>query len=144
MTPTLRGRWQTRILLMGTIGSLITLPFALGLVAEASDRYWIILGMVTGLGVLVWDPWYNFLQTWRWDRDWPALFQLMAGIWEGFFVYVPMRWLLAQANINWLDNLDLGVFAVHYGLVWLGVFTSSQTLMRIIFPRWRFRGGQWL
>lgn len=144
MTPTLLGRWQTRILLMGTIGVFFTLPFALGLVAPPSDRYWVVLGLVAGLGVVVWDPVYNLLQSWRWDRDWPAVYQLLAGIWEAFFVYVPLRWLLTQANINWLEPLDLVVFTAHYSLVWIGVFTCSQTLMRILFPRWRFRGGQWL
>lgn len=144
MTPTLMGRWQTRLLLLGTVGVLITLPFAVGWVAPAGNIYWLVLAWTAGLGVLCWDPLYQFLQGFRWDRDWPALFQLLAGIWEGFFIYLPLRWLLRNLQITHLDNLRPDLFLWHYSLVWLGVFTASQTVMRILFPRWRFRGGRWL
>lgn len=42
------------------------------------------------------------------------------------------------------EQLDPGMFLLHYSAVWLAVFIASQSLMRIIFVRWRFRGGQWL
>jgi hypothetical protein len=32
MTPTLFGRWQTRLFLFATVGVLITLPFYLGII----------------------------------------------------------------------------------------------------------------
>jgi len=141
MTPTLIGRWQTRLLLLGTLGVLLTVPFSLSL---ASPVPFYVLGAVTVFGMVLWDPLYNYLQTWRWDHDWPAVLQLTAGIWEGLFVYLVLTWLLRQLGITVFANLTPSIFILHYGLVWLGVFTASQTLMRILFPRWRFRGGQWL
>jgi len=90
--------------------------------------------------MVLWDPLYNYLQTWRWDHDWPAVLQLTAGVWEGIVIYLFLTWLLPKMGIT----LTPRIFILHYGLVWLGVFTASQTLMRILFPRWRFRGGQWL
>ena len=119
MTPTLLGRWQTRILLFGTVGVLISLPFgpnALGILFAA-----LILG-------LFWDVLYTLMQKFRWDRDWPAALQLAAGIWEGLVL-----WELFF-TFSWM----------HYSLVWLGVFTCSQSIMRLMFPRWRFKGGRWL
>ncbi|MFN3926389.1 MAG: hypothetical protein ACK4QL_03490 [Pseudanabaenaceae cyanobacterium] len=132
MTSTLMGRWQTRLLLLGTVGLLITLTFAVGWVASAGNIYWLVLVWTA------WDPGF------RWDHDWPALFQLLAGIWEGFFIYLPLGWPLRNLQITHLDNFRPDLFLWHYSLVWLGVFTASQTVMRILFPRWRFRGGRWL
>ena len=79
-----------------------------------------------GLG---WDALCTLLQKFRWDRDWPAALQLLAGIWEGVVL-----WVLYPFDFNW----------EHYSLVWLAVFLASQTIMRILFPRWRFFGGRWL
>lgn len=144
MTPTLLGRWQTRLLLLATVGVLVTLPFALGIIGPGSNSvyFWILAYIaVFGLG---WDVLYNYLQTFRWDRDWPGAFQLLAGIWE--FVVVGCGTKL----FGWLplpmpkEDLPLGWFVFHYSLVWLAVYIASQSLMRLLFPRWRFRGGQWL
>ncbi|NJN23381.1 MAG: hypothetical protein HC810_01900 [Acaryochloridaceae cyanobacterium RL_2_7] len=44
MTPTLLGRWQTRLLLMGTVGLFITLLFCSGAVGNPpSSVYFAIL-----------------------------------------------------------------------------------------------------
>ena len=120
MTPTLLGRIQTRILLFGSVGAIVSFPFgAAGL---------LVLFVALILGML-WDVLYNVIQKLRWDRDWPAALQLAAGVWEGLV-------LLA---------LFPGVFNLwHYSLVWPSVFTASQSVMRLMFPRWRFRGGRWL
>lgn len=142
MTPTLFGRWQTRLLLLATIGVLVTLPFALGITSpNPSPVYFWVLGYVAIFG-LFWDILYNYLQKFRWDRDWPGIFQLLAGIWEGIFLIILMRVL--QLPLPGVQNIDLNLFIHHYSFVWLGVYLASQTIMRIIFPRWRFRGGQWL
>ncbi|MBD2664169.1 hypothetical protein B6N60_03798 [Richelia sinica FACHB-800] len=144
MTPTLLGRWQTRILLLSTVGVLVSIPFAIGLIGPGANTvYFAILAYVAIFG-LAWDILYNYLQKSRWDRDWPAVYQLFAGIWEMVFVFCGVK-LFAFLPIPIPDDeLSIGIFLLHYSCVWLAVFISSQSLMRIIFPRWRFRGGQWL
>ncbi|AFY50641.1 hypothetical protein Nos7524_4915 [Nostoc sp. PCC 7524] len=142
MTPTLFGRWQTRFLLLATVGVLVSLPFAIGLVAPADSIYFWILGYVALFG-LGWDVLYDYLQKFRWDRDWPAAYQLLAGIWELLFVFCGVNVFGLPVPIP-KEAIPLDAFLLHYIVVWLSVFITSQSLMRIVFPRWRFRGGQWL
>ena len=144
MTPTLFGRWQTRLLLLATIGVVVSLPFAMGLIGPgANSVYFWILGYVAIFG-LIWDVLYNYLQKSRWYRDWPAAYQLVAGIWESVFIFCGVKLFGFLPIPIPKAELTLGDFLLHYSLVWLAVFIASQSLMRIIFPRWRFRGGQWL
>ncbi|MBI3967114.1 MAG: hypothetical protein HY329_15875 [Chloroflexi bacterium] len=131
MTPTLLGRWQTRFLLLTTVGLGLTLPFALAL----GPTPLINVGLVLLLG-FGWDVLYDFLQKFRWDRDWPPAFQLLAGAAEGMLVYLIGLALAFESSAL--------LFLIHYGLVWLATFVTSQGPMRILFPRWRYRGGQWL
>lgn len=148
MTPTILGRWQTRFFLLFTIGFLITLYF--GWLFDNYTTPIIILIYVTVFGI-GWDILYNVIQSFRWDRDWPPAYQLFAGIWEGLFL-----WALIQAGFLWglfgleelpgvpTASITLGQFLSHYCTVWFVTFLASQSLMRLLFPRWRFRGGQWL
>ncbi len=139
MTPTLLGRWQSRIFLFATVGALFTLPFALGIVGpDASGIPFLVLFYLALLG-LIWDVFYNYLQQFRWDRDWPAVFQLIAGLWEAIF----FSYLVEFIDLPGLEpGVPLQWFAIHYSLVWLGMFAATHTLMRILFPYWRFNGGQ--
>ena len=142
MTPTRFGRWQTRLLLLSTVGLIITLPFGLGIIGPGATAtyFWVLLYVaIFGLG---WDIVYDYLQKFRWDRDWPAAFQLLAGIWEAIFLLIIIEVL--KLPLPGLEKLVISSFIRHYSLVWLGVFLASQSMMRIVFPRWRFRGGQWL
>ncbi len=134
MTPTLFGRWQTRLLLFATVGILITIPFG-------EPIYFSVLGYVAILG-LFWDIIYNLLQKLRWDRDWPGAYQLLAAIWEAISLLLIAE--VIDLPLLKISDLQIGNFALHYSLVWLGLYIASQTVMRIFFPRWRFRGGQWL
>lgn len=139
MTPTLGGRWQTRLLLLATIGGLITLGFGRGWFGLPPGlTYTYVLGYVALFG-LGWDGVYMQIQRSRWDQDWPAIFQWGAAIGEGI-------WLLGLIKLVGLPgvprSLPISQFVIHYGLVWLGVFLASQSLLRILFPRWRFRGGR--
>ncbi|MBO3461863.1 hypothetical protein G7B40_041285 [Aetokthonos hydrillicola Thurmond2011] len=141
MTPTLFGRWQTRLLLLLTVGVAVSIPFATGLIASSPGIvYFEILAYVAIFG-LAWDIVYNQLQKYRWDRDWPAIYQLFAGIWEMVFVWlgVGVFHLLPVPQ-----EVPIKVFLVHYSIVWIAVFIASQSVMRILFPHWRFRGGRWL
>ncbi|NES99361.1 MAG: hypothetical protein F6K62_07935 [Sphaerospermopsis sp. SIO1G2] len=144
MTPTLFGRWQTRLLLLATVGVLVSIPFAMGLVdGKTNTVYFSILGYVAIFG-LGWDIIYNIIQKNRWDRDWPAAYQLFAGIWEMIFILCGVKIFSFLPIPIPKEELNITMFFLHYILVWLVVFLSSQSLMRIVFPRWRFRGGQWL
>ncbi|HEX6387226.1 MAG TPA: hypothetical protein VF177_21375 [Anaerolineae bacterium] len=139
MTPTLFGRWQTRLLLLGTVGSVVT--FLVIFLLNTDNTPWVILVYVIGIGFF-WDILYNYLQGFRWDRDWSPVHQLLAGIVEGVFV-----WLLA--TFVGLPGVTPGadfttIFVIHYTAVWITTFLASQGLLRIIFPRWRYRGGQWI
>jgi hypothetical protein len=142
MTPTLLGRWQTRLLLLATVGALITIPFALNL--NTIIPFW-ILGYIAFFGVFFWDVLYDYIQKKRWDRDWPGFYQLVAGIWEAIFLAILLSILKnIQFGLPGVLEFNLGVFIFHYSCVWLGIYIASQSIMRLIFPRWRFRGGQWL
>lgn len=143
MTPTLFGRWQTRLFLLATVGFLITLPFYLGiirlnLIAGYHPIFFWILGYVAFFGC-GWDIVYNYLQKFRWDRDWPGVLQLLSGIWEAVFLVLIVK-IVGLPGVP--KELPLFGFVLHYSLVWLSVYIAAQTLMRILFPRWRFRGGQ--
>lgn len=137
MTPTLFGRWQTRTLLLLTEGMFITFFFGLfnGILTGTFFGFigpFIILFfvLITGFG---WDALYAVLQKLRWDRDWPPAFSFAAGIVE--FVPALIVAFLLGAPV-------LGIF--HYWFVWWFTFWTTLGPMRVLFPRWRFKGGQWL
>lgn len=135
MTPTLFGRWQTRLLLLGTLGLLVTAVFAFAL---RSITPFVLLAVVLFAG-FGWDVLYQLLQKLRWDRDWPPNLQLLAGIWEMIFLAGLTYGLrLFGAPPAWWQ------FAWHYSAVWLVTFLASQSIMRLFFPRWRYNGGQWV
>jgi hypothetical protein len=129
MTPTLFGRWQTRLFLFATVGVLVTLPFALGYIGSGASTqfFWVLLYVALfGLG---------------WDRDWPGVLQLLAGLWEAVFIVL----LVKTVGLFGIDrNLSMSGFLWHYGSIWLAIYLTAHSLMRILFPRSRFRGGQWL
>ena len=134
MTPTLFGRWQTRLALLATIGLLISLIFTL---VFGSSAFIYVLLYVALFGV-VWDVIYIALQQLRWDRDWPAVFQVINGLTEGAFLYLVIR-IIGLPGVP--SDLSLGLFIAQYGLVWLAIFLWVQGPMRALFPFWRFHGG---
>lgn len=135
MIPTLWGRWHTRIGLMATVGLMVTLFFV---VAYASLTPLLLLGYVVLFG-LGWDVLYDFLQRWRWDDDWPPLFALLGGLAEGGLI-----WLLARLLPGVDAGLTFGQFALHYLTVFFIILALMLGPLRLLLPRWRFRGGQWL
>jgi hypothetical protein len=142
MTPTLPGRWQTRVLLLGTIGVVLSLIY--GAIVGDLRTPVALLGYVLLLGCY-WDALYHYLQSWRWDRDWPPAFQVAAGLAEGVAL-----WLLIYAGRSSFGGLPgvpatltLQQFATHYGMVWLAMFLAAHGPLRVILPRWRHNGGEW-
>jgi len=136
MIPTLRGRWQTRLLLLGTIGALITVAF--GFLFNNFVTPFALLGYVLLFGFL-WDVLYNYLQTLRWDRDWPPLFFVASGAVEGLFLW-SLTHIVPLPGVD--PQLSFTAFASHYCTVF--IFTLSMMLgpLKIIFLKWRFRGGK--
>lgn len=142
MTPTLFGRWQTRIFLLATVGVLFTLPFAFGYVGnEASTIYFWVLFYVGLLG-LGWDILYDWLQKFLWDHDWPGILQFFAAIAESVLLVLLIKTDLLPFISS--SEFHLEWFTLHYSLVSFAAYVSSWVVMRLLFPRWRFRGGVWI
>lgn len=138
MTPTLMGRWQSRIFILGTVGLIITLLF--GAAVGNLITPLVILASVIVLG-LFWDMIYIYLQSFRWDQDWPPLFVLFTGIWEAVAVAVFIH-MLPEGFIPGFALPFAHEFFIHYTLVWIASYIMLFSVMRILFPRWRFRGGR--
>lgn len=142
MTPTLFGRWQSRIYLLATVGILVSLPFALqdGLEQFHQIYFWVLC--YVGLFGLGWDILYTYLQKFLWDHDWPGAIQLIAAIFEGVFLALMINYValpnIPHANFNWVN------YAMHYSVVWVFIYMASWVLMRLMFPRARYRGGAWI
>lgn len=156
MTPTVYGRWQTRLFLLATIGFAVTIFFgflytdpAVGGSSAYITTITVLLYVI--LFGFVWDLVYNYVQLFRWDRDWPPAYQFFAGVIEGAFIWLLIRTDFLYRFLPW-DNLPglppgsitFRQFFWHYTFVWVLTFLASQSLMRILFPRWRYFGGQWL
>lgn len=146
MTPILFGRWQTRIFLLATVGLIVSLPFAFGLIGPNPDGnfhpifFWVIFWV--GVLGLLWDILYNYLQQYLWDHDWPGVFQFFACIAEG----IVLALLLNFVGLPFIDRsaFNLEWFIIQYTLVSVIAYFLSWAVMRILFPRWRFRGGKWI
>ena len=142
MTPTLIGRWQTRIFLLATIGILISLPFALGIIGDHPGFIYFWILFYIGLFGLAWDCLYHFLQQFLWDHDWPGALQLIAAIVEAIFLAI----VISVFGLPFVSSFDFnfGLYLFHYTVVWIAIYLLSWVVMRLLFPRWRFRGGRWL
>jgi hypothetical protein len=142
MVPTLPGRLQTRIASLAVVGSLWLLIITpvlpqraqLGAMYEAS---FLVLGVVIASG-LIWEFVYHGLQQFRWEKDWPALFGLVTGLPEGVVAWLVLRWVIptAVATPNRISYL------IAFSSVWLVVWMWVYGPMRVVFVRWRFRGGR--
>ncbi len=145
MTPTIFGRIQTRLFLLATVGVIWTLligPFLTTLVDDASlgDIYRLAFGalLLVGLVGIVWELIYHAIQQYRWEKDWPTLFGLVQGIPEGLVVAA-----LLGAGLPWdVGDVPTGAFTVHFVTTWVVVWLAANGPMRVIFIRWRFRGGR--
>lgn len=141
MTPSLFGRMQSRLWLLFIVGGIVTLFVASWFESVQFGTFefpFVVLVWVAVIGLL-WDVVYNEIQKRRWDSDWPPAYQLFAGIAEGVLAFVLIRSSLLPGVPSELPGW---MFWSHYSLVWFWTFVASQSLMRVLFPQWRFRGGQ--
>lgn len=143
MVPTLWGRIQTRLILLATVGSVVTalITPVLAVDGPLADRYrttFVVLAAVAVLGV-GWELVYHFLMQFRWEKDWPSMFGLLTAIPEGVALWV----LMSAGLIPFLTTAPpLGAFVIHFLVVWLSVWLIANGPMRVPFIRWRFRGGR--
>ena len=135
MTPTLVGRWQTRVVLLATLGVLASVPFWW---IAATPAVFAVVAWVAVLGI-AWDALYSLLQAFRWERDWPPAFAVAAAVIEAVVIYL----LATRFTLPGVPNdLSIALFAFQYTTVWVVTFLFAQGPMRVILPWWRFHGGR--
>ncbi len=140
MTFTLFGRWQIRVLLLATIGLMLTIAIAIKSGSTIAGQAFLTLIYLGGFGV-GWDLVYHQLQRLRWDGDWNGLLQLVAAIWEGVFLVM----IIKSIGLPGIDraNFNLPGFVGFYTLLSFLNFVATHSLLRILSPYSRFSGGQW-
>ncbi len=140
MTPTLLGRIQTRWLLLFLVGvpwviviSPFLLPFAGG--AGLADVYELGFASLLLVGLLgtAWEVCYHLLMQLRWEKDWPALLGLVTAVNE-FLLFVPVLVLLGY-------DFSFAVVLL-FGSLWVWMWIVANGPLRVLFPRWRYRGGR--
>jgi len=145
MIPTLAGRLQTRLFLFLFIGVPITILYGLywtGFIWDwrTISIFFYFLCTILALGLLL-DPIYIFIQSTRWDSDWPFASQF-------FFSWVEFGAVYFLARADLIPYLDADFFQglaiplVHFILVFVPSFFALLGPMQAIFVRWRFKGGQ--
>lgn len=139
VTPTLWGRIQTRWFLLAVIGIPWTVFIGPGLVlfaggADIVQVYALAFTALLLVGVLGtgWEFVYHALMQLRWEKDWPALFGLLTAINE-LLLLLPVLALLGF-------DLPFAVY-IQFFTLWILMWVFSNGPMRVLLPRWRYRGG---
>jgi hypothetical protein len=136
MTPTLWGRIQSRLLVVLVVGlawTILVAPFlpsggaSLGEVYTVTIRAVVLTAVV---GAVLWEPLYHLAQQFRWEKDWPTGLGLVTGLPEGFLVFLL------------LGSVPTAAFLVHFTTTWLLIWFVLNGPIRVLLPRWRFRGGR--
>ncbi|WP_068269325.1 hypothetical protein [Aldersonia kunmingensis] len=147
MLPTLNGRIQTRIFVLGFVGlvvALIITPFIRPSGSSLADGYLVtfsvlVATVIVGIG---WEFVYHLLQQFRWEKDWPTLFGLITVVNEGALMWV----LVEHTGVVVPQRLtpSTGAFLIQFLATWLGFWLLVNGPIRIVFHRWRFSGGRFL
>jgi hypothetical protein len=160
MTPTLLGRWHTRLILFLFIGLPVTLVYAWYLAAwQFSSVYtWLppvelsifqdpfkFLTVLLLVG-LVLDVLYMQIQRFHWDQDWPFAYQFFFSIVEFFLVYYLIDFGIQLGFLDFLFpdrvSIPFDVAAWHFTFVFIPSFIGVLALIQIFAVRWRFKGGE--
>ena len=147
MTPTIVGRWETRVFSVIVVGgiwtAIITPLLPIGTIAPGASRIGALylltmtaLGLTAGLGVVLWEPVWHLLQQFRWEKDWPPIFVLLQAIPEGALVHWVLVRVVTSSGLGW------PAFLFDFASTWLVVYAANHGPMRVLFLRWRFRGGR--
>lgn len=150
MIPTLKGRIQTRLLLFCLVGIPVTILFGLWQSgpAPAGPVIWLFLLFLVTINLLglILDPVYMFIQSFRWDRDWPFAYQLFFSILEFVVILVLAR----QGAIPWLGAMaatgapvvGIGLATLHFLCVLVPTYLALLGPLSVFLIRWRFKGGE--
>jgi len=141
MTPTRKGRLQTRIALWLLIGLPLGLGFGLGM--QRIGLALALLGLALLIGLLL-DPCYAYLQDRRWDGDWPPLLMLIAGGLEGSLLWLVLEMIAAWQiqPFNTFLAISARQFLLMYSTIWFVMFITNLGILNIFFPYRRFKGGK--
>jgi hypothetical protein len=148
MTPTLMGRFQTRIFLAATVGVLWTaaitpaLPRPAGMSsAFAYHVTFKALGLMTLLG-LGWEVVYHVIQQSRWDKDWPSVFALLVVVPEAIPLWYVTHILDVIPGTTRLSSPIIPLYVIHISTTWVLTWLFMQGPLRVLHLRWRFEGGK--
>jgi hypothetical protein len=138
MTPTLIGRFQTRVFATLVVGLPWTVVLWLVLPGANLSQMVLILAAMGTVG-LGWELAYHWLMGYRWEKDWPSLLGLLTGLNEGVLLWLLLSWGL-------IPGVDVGPsggrFFLHFAGAWIAIWLWLQGPMKVVDPRWRFRGGR--
>lgn len=169
MTPIFFGRIQTRIfvsLIIGGLWTLIITPFlfftppggdspsfAFALDSMGGDSpllntyklTFAALIITTVFGSLVWEPIYHGLMQFRWEKDWPALFNLLQVFPEGLTTFLLLQIPALNpisANADGDAFVPVPAYIFIFATTWIVTWLFANGPMKIFFLRWRFSGGR--
>lgn len=149
MTPTLLGRWQTRLLLFVFIGLPVT--FLYGLYRQNWPwpppteldsifvQSFVFITLLTLLG-LVMDVLYMQIQRFHWDQDWPFAYQFFFSIVEFVILYLAIEFDLLEYFFT--PKPPFWGAVCHFTLVFVPSFLALLGGVQIFLVRWRFKGGE--
>lgn len=159
MTPTLLGRWQTRILLYVLVGLPVTLVVAFWAAGwgwpPSQNPFW-FLTTILAIGLLL-DIVYQWIQQFRWDADWPFAFFVFFSFVEFGIVFGLMRLdvlpylpacTLARINPQTQQvvcdqyTVPFSIAITHFLLVFIPSFLGVLGFLQIFLVRWRFKGAE--
>lgn len=152
MTPRLFGRLQTRVIVTVLVGGLWALVVTPALFRPTWDGDRLSLGSMykmtlSGIGVvavvgLVWELVYHGLQQLRRDKDWPSLFGLLTMVNEAVSTWLVLHAIGVVPGPLGRTSPFLGVYVAFFVTAWVVVWLFVQGPIRVVAPRWRYRGGR--
>ena len=135
------------MLFVGLPWTLLVSPFlpgprdGKGFSGVAADRYpatLLGLAVVLVIGLAIWEHLYHFLQSFRWERDWPTLFALLVVIPEAILAWFVFRELVPAS----VTTADGSTFTTHIVSTWIVMWLFALGPIKVLFIRWRFNGGR--
>lgn len=147
MTPTLRGRLETRLFLVLVVGGawtaaatpvlprpvMASLPMVYRVTFEA-------LALTAGVG-LGWELVYHALQQLRWDKDWPSLLGLATLLNEGALLWFLLHWTGILPGSSFSPTF-VSLFVSYFLTTWTAIWLFMQGPLRVVHLRWRFEGAR--